>query len=83
MRNKGLIYAFFSTVLFLLLWWFFSEGLLSDMTRVEQGRGRENLQESCLDCHSGTRGYSSFHNPEHIGCTSCHLGNSDRPCNLK
>jgi hypothetical protein len=31
--------------------------------------------ESCLHCHQNTTGYSSYHNPELIGCASCHLGN--------
>lgn len=30
--------------------------------------------ESCLQCHQNTRGYSSYHDPELIGCSSCHLG---------
>lgn len=32
--------------------------------------------ESCLQCHENTKGYSSYHNPELIGCASCHLGNT-------
>lgn len=32
--------------------------------------------ESCLNCHIDTKGYSNYHNPELIGCTSCHLGNA-------
>ena len=32
--------------------------------------------ESCLDCHINTKGYSKYHNPELIGCTSCHLGDA-------
>ena len=36
----------------------------------------ENIgKESCLNCHAGTKGYSDYHNPELIGCISCHLGN--------
>ncbi len=33
-------------------------------------------KESCLQCHQDTKGYSSYHNPELIGCASCHLGNT-------
>jgi len=33
-------------------------------------------QESCLGCHQNTKGYSEYHNPEIIGCASCHLGNT-------
>lgn len=36
-----------------------------------------NEQESCLQCHINTKGYSKYHNPEIIGCTSCHLGNKE------
>ncbi|MBL7471557.1 hypothetical protein [Robertkochia sediminum] len=32
--------------------------------------------ESCLHCHQNTTGYSNYHNPEVIGCSSCHLGNT-------
>ena len=31
--------------------------------------------ESCLHCHQNMKGFSSYHNPDLIGCTSCHLGN--------
>ena len=38
----------------------------------------ENIeQESCLQCHQNTKGYSKHHNPERIGCASCHLGNTN------
>ena len=37
----------------------------------------ENFEgESCQQCHENTQGYSEFHNPEFIGCASCHLGNT-------
>ncbi|WNH10788.1 hypothetical protein [Thalassobellus suaedae] len=32
--------------------------------------------ESCIQCHQNTKGYSKYHNPEFIGCASCHLGNT-------
>ena len=32
---------------------------------------------SCLQCHKDTKGYSDYHNPNLIGCTSCHLGNAN------
>lgn len=34
-----------------------------------------NRREGCLYCHSGVKGFSASHNPEAIGCFSCHLGN--------
>ena len=33
------------------------------------------VKETCLVCHSNTKGYSKYHNPDLIGCASCHLGN--------
>jgi len=33
-------------------------------------------EESCQQCHQNTTGYSNYHNPELIGCASCHLGNT-------
>ena len=32
--------------------------------------------ESCLHCHQNTKGYSNYHDPNLIGCASCHLGNT-------
>jgi len=32
-------------------------------------------KESCTTCHQQNFGFSEFHNPETIGCVSCHLGN--------
>lgn len=32
-------------------------------------------EESCLQCHANTTGFSVYHNPKSIGCISCHLGN--------
>ncbi|MDO9274267.1 MAG: hypothetical protein Q7T92_01800, partial [Lutibacter sp.] len=45
---------------------------------VEEGKyiKIENIgKESCQNCHAGTKGDSDYHNPELIGCISCHLGN--------
>ncbi len=33
-----------------------------------------NTQESCLNCHADMTGFSPYHNPQNIGCASCHLG---------
>lgn len=33
------------------------------------------LSESCLQCHGEVKGFSQYHNPQQIGCASCHLGN--------
>lgn len=33
------------------------------------------IKESCFNCHQQFEGFSNYHNPKIIGCTSCHLGN--------
>lgn len=35
-----------------------------------------NNKETCLNCHTNNTGFSQYHNPENIGCTSCHLGDA-------
>ncbi|MCK5401221.1 MAG: hypothetical protein KAJ28_06270 [Flavobacteriaceae bacterium] len=32
-------------------------------------------KETCMQCHQINKGYLEYHNPELIGCASCHLGN--------
>ena len=34
--------------------------------------------ESCISCHGSPTGFSGFHDPDSIGCVSCHLGHPDR-----
>lgn len=36
-----------------------------------------NQAESCLNCHANTKGFSAYHDPQIIGCVSCHLGNGE------
>ncbi len=33
-----------------------------------------NDKETCFNCHQQNSGFSEYHNPLNIGCTSCHLG---------
>lgn len=32
-------------------------------------------KEGCLTCHNEMSGFTTSHNPEAVGCASCHLGN--------
>lgn len=63
-------------LIFILLYLFKSDVFKSvsnsenSYTNIEVGK-----HESCLQCHQNTTGYSNYHNPELIGCSSCHLGN--------
>ena len=36
----------------------------------------EISKESCILCHKEMIGFSSFHDPKHIGCVVCHLGDA-------
>ena len=36
----------------------------------------EISKESCIVCHKEMNGFSSFHDPKHIGCVVCHLGDA-------
>lgn len=61
-------------ILFLIRNNFFSEDPV--YINNEQSNIEFAASESCLQCHSNTKGYSEYHNPEFIGCASCHLGNT-------
>ncbi len=79
MKIKDFKIVIFAVVILLLMSLFylmnkqiFKEIFIEDTTYTKI----ENIdKESCLNCHSGTKGYSEYHNPELIGCISCHLGN--------
>lgn len=47
----------------------FSEKQLETAAIINEGK------ESCLVCHDGVVGFTPSHNPEAIGCFSCHGGN--------
>jgi len=69
--RSALIFAIF--LLALAVYW--GGALLRD-TRLREMRPRTMLgqEEACLDCHGNMTGFSPFHDPDQIGCTSCHLG---------
>jgi hypothetical protein len=43
----------------------------------QDSRRNVSSLEKCSECHSGMQGFEVSHNPEIIGCTSCHLGNGN------
>ena len=72
-------YVFFSILLLLVLGFVLIRSL-NKVTYPATGNFSEvsktsNAKESCLACHGQVTGFSQFHNPENIGCISCHLGN--------
>ncbi|KAF0142037.1 MAG: hypothetical protein FD122_1124 [Stygiobacter sp.] len=55
---------------------------MKDYEQRKQYRQSQDIKENrsanekCFDCHSGMKGFEASHNPEIIGCSSCHLGNA-------
>ena len=80
MDNKSAIGWFFGVlVVVILLLFFFNEDVVNGSlfsSEEEYVKIETTTTESCLTCHQNTKGYSSYHNPDLIGCASCHLGNT-------
>ncbi|WP_372757842.1 hypothetical protein [Mariniflexile sp.] len=72
---KGLIVLVF--LLFAVLFVFRNKYFFNTDAIYEDNRSVSHVlnAESCIACHEMTKGFSDFHNPELIGCASCHLGN--------
>ena len=48
-----------------------------NIQEVKEYSGIISKKESCFQCHVSKSGFSEYHNPELIGCVSCHLGNPE------
>ena len=75
---KNKIWYFFGAVLIIVgfIYFIINKEINSTIKEVSDYTKIESInKESCLSCHKNTSGYSSYHNPELIGCASCHLGN--------
>jgi len=82
-------FIFFSTLCTIILVYFFkfeafkqskhTEDIILKFTNyIFQIAGKNTSgtkKEYCIDCHKISSEFSNFHNPNVIGCTSCHLGN--------
>lgn len=78
MKLKSSKFWFLTIAIFLIAILFFLRNNIfynSSLEVVEYIKIETSGEESCLECHQNTKGYSSYHNPELIGCVSCHLGN--------
>ena len=76
-KNKS--WYFFGAILIIVGLIYFSINNVTDSTINEvsdTSKVESSSKETCLNCHINTSGYSSYHNPELIGCASCHLGNT-------
>ncbi|MFK5879336.1 MAG: hypothetical protein QM478_07550 [Flavobacteriaceae bacterium] len=76
-KKKTNIYFLLVAVIPLILFLLFKTSFKTELTdsEIEYVSINNIGQESCLQCHENTKGYSKYHNPEIIGCISCHLGN--------
>ena len=84
MRNKNTKILFLlAAVMLLILFYFFKTSIGSNYIDSNWNSEPEYVsienggKESCLQCHINTKGYSKYHNPDIIGCASCHLGNTE------
>ena len=67
--SKRLCFAIALDILFLIGFIF----LFSPVIPFGSSAGK-HIEESCLNCHTHTTGFSAAHLPEKIGCAACHLG---------
>lgn len=82
-KNKSKLFLLITVLLFSSLYFlkhksFFKEdGEYKKVYNNEHFNSKIASSESCFLCHQNTKGYSKHHNPELIGCASCHLGNTN------
>jgi hypothetical protein len=73
-KKEGLLFILLSSIflIFILL-----KLNIFDVNSVEkENYSTINIErETCQNCHIQNTGFSEYHNPELIGCVSCHLGN--------
>ncbi len=59
----------------------YEKNIFNESIKLSGGKGITSVpiingnKEGCPVCHSGMKGFSSSHDPEAIGCYSCHNGN--------
>ncbi len=76
-RNKFILIIIFGLLLFgfaYLKWFDFD---FAHELGNQQISAVNTSEESCLDCHISNTGFSQYHNPQLIGCVSCHLGDAN------
>lgn len=80
MKVKYFTSSFFVLLILILITIFYFKNKdslsLVGIVETEYSVLENKNQESCLQCHQNTTGYSQYHNPKLIGCASCHLGDT-------
>lgn len=78
MKSKIYSRAIFALAFLIITLLFFARNKLFVPDNIYESKNVNSevlVTESCIQCHQNTKGYSNYHNPEFIGCESCHLGN--------
>lgn len=73
-KNSRLIFLFV-LVFGLFLWIKFGSAPEDNHPEYVEVNSGLVPKEECTTCHTPMRGFSKFHDPQQIGCVSCHLGN--------
>jgi hypothetical protein len=80
MKNKNYIIGFFLVVFLAiaLLFVLRNKEFFTTSNNYIDGISNNVItnSESCTSCHENNKGFSKYHDPELIGCASCHLGNT-------
>lgn len=75
--NSKLAYLIVISLLIVIFFWIKKDTFFyTTITTSQYVTVNVPSDESCIQCHSYTKGYSKYHNPDNIGCTSCHLGDA-------
>ena len=75
LKNKHILIFVVSLLAIGLILLKFGNFNLKSVSKDQEYSSINTKKESCFNCHKQTTGFSKFHNPNRIGCTSCHLGN--------
>ena len=76
-NKEGLLFIFISAVIFGFVLLKFNVFDGNNSMEPTEYSAINIKGETCQNCHIQNTGFSQYHNPELIGCVSCHLGNAD------
>ena len=74
LETSAVIVLVAAIVLFSIYYFVFKINWIDLFKNQNESHNIALLNESCLKCHGKVVGFSPFHDPQQIGCASCHLG---------
>ena len=74
-KKEWLLFILFSAVFLSFILLKFNVFRISESVETIEYSALNPEGETCKNCHIQNTGFSQYHNPELIGCVSCHLGN--------